>query len=430
MSRRMRTAMERNERELLEQAMRSARERCLGLVNDLSDAEWMGPRLPITNPLLWELGHVGWFQEYWVLRHARGAAPILAQGDALYDSARVAHDLRWDLPLVPRERVLGYLSQVLERAALALADTEDPYFHWLAVFHEDMHGEAFCYTRQTLSYPLPGFLRAGGGTAATEGSGPLSGDVEVPGGRTWLGARPGDGFVHDNEKWAHPVDVATFRIARAPVTNADFAAFVEAGGYRDERLWSADGWAWRCEVGAEQPLYWSRAAGGGWQERQFAEVAPLAPFVPILHVNWHEAQAFCRWAGRRLPTEPEWELAASGHEKRRFPWGDAPPDATRANLDGRRLRLDVVALPDGDSPFGCRQMLGNVWEWTDSRFGPFPGFVADPYKEYSEPWFATPHMVLRGGCFATRARLIRNTWRNFYPPHRRDVLAGFRTCAA
>jgi iron(II)-dependent oxidoreductase len=417
--------MDRSERDRVEQALRSARERCLALVNDLSDTEWMGPRLAIVNPLLWEVAHVGWFQEYWVLRHARGAAPILPQGDSLYDSARVAHDLRWDLPLLPRDRVLAYLRQVLERSVEALDDTRDPYFHWLSIFHEDMHGEAFCYTRHTLSYPAPAFLKPG----AAPGSGPLPGDVEVPGGRHWLGARPGDGFVHDNEKWAHPVDVPAFRIARAPVTNADFAEFVDAGGYRDERLWTAEGWAWRREAGAEHPVYWSRAADGRWQERQFAEVVPLSPFVPILHVNWHEAQAFCRWAGRRLPTEPEWELAASGHEKRRFPWGDSPPDAARANLDGRSLRVDVAALPDGDSPFGCRQMIGNVWEWTDTRFGPFPGFVADPYKEYSEPWFATPHMVLRGGCFATRARLIRNTWRNFYPPHRRDVLAGFRTCS-
>lgn len=420
--------MERSERDRLERALRSARERSLALLDDLSDTEWMGPRLPITNPLLWEIGHVGWFQEYWVLRHARGAAPILTGGDELYNSARVAHDTRWDLPLVPRGPVLEYLSQVLDRSVEALDDTEDPYFHWLSLCHEDMHGEAFCYTRQTLSYPAPDFLRTGG-APLDAGSGPLPGDVEVPGGRHQLGALPGDGFVHDNEKWAHPVDVSGFRIARAPVTNADFADFVEAGGYRDQRLWTDEGWAWRCGASAEHPVYWSRAVDGGWQERQFAEVVPLAPFVPVLHVSWHEARAFCRWAGRRLPTEAEWELAASGHEKRRFPWGDAPPDATRANLDGRALRVDVAALPDGDSPFGCRQMIGNVWEWTDTRFGPYPGFVADPYKEYSEPWFATPHMVLRGGCYATRGRLLRNTWRNFYPPHRRDVLAGFRTCA-
>jgi iron(II)-dependent oxidoreductase len=159
----------------------------------------------------------------------------------------------------------------------------------------------------------------------------------------------------------------------------------------------------------------------------------------MLHVNWYEAEAYCRWARRRLPTEVEWEVAAAGEpdgsggrlsgRKRRFPWGDAPPSPDRANLDGHTVGcLHVAALPAGESAFGCRQMLGNVWEWTSSDLLPYPGFVADPYKEYSEPWFGT-HKVLRGGCWTTRSRLLRNTYRNFYRPDRRDVWAGFRTCA-
>jgi iron(II)-dependent oxidoreductase len=153
----------------------------------------------------------------------------------------------------------------------------------------------------------------------------------------------------------------------------------------------------------------------------------------VLHVNWHEAEAYCRWAGRRLPTEAEWELAAAGGldgSKRRFPWGEERPTPELANLDWRALGcVDVAAFPAGDSVFGCRHMIGNVWEWTASDFLPYPGFVADPYKEYSAPWFGT-HKVLRGGCWATRSRLLRNTWRNFYLPDRRDVWAGFRTCAS
>ena len=161
--------------------------------------------------------------------------------------------------------------------------------------------------------------------------------------------------------------------------------------------------------------------------------------LPVIHVNWYEAEAYCNWAGRRLPTEAEWELAASaeptaeGHgitkSKRRFPWGDEPPTPDRTNLDWQSMGLlEVGALPAGDSAFGCRQMIGNVWEWTASEFQPYPGFVVDPYKEYSKPWFST-QKVLRGGCWTTRSRLIRNTWRNFYTPDRRDVWAGFRTCA-
>jgi iron(II)-dependent oxidoreductase len=232
--------------------------------------------------------------------------------------------------------------------------------------------------------------------------------------------------VFDNEKWAHEVEVKPFAIARAATTQAEFAAFVDDGGYSQRDLWSADGWRWRSAAGAEHPVYWRRGAGG-WQRRDFDRWVDLEPHRPVIHVCWHEAQAFCRWAGRRLPTEPEWEAAAG---PRRFPWGDAPPTPERANLDWRAMGcLDVGALPGGDSAFGCRQMIGNVWEWTSSEFLPYPGFVADAYRDYSQPWFRT-HNVLRGGAWTTRSRLIRNTWRNFYPPDRRDVLAGFRTCAA
>lgn len=405
-----------------------ARARTLQLVGDLDDAQWLGPRLAIVNPFLWEVGHLGWFQEYWVLRHARGRAPLIANGDALYDSARVAHDTRWDLPLLGRAEVLRYLEEVLRQSieALRTAPDQRAYFHRLALFHEDMHGEAFTYTRQTLGHPAP----EPGGADASFGAGALPGDVDVPGAVFQLGATGDEEFVFDNEKWAHPVEVAPFRIARAAVTNAEFAEFVEADGYRDERFWSAEGWRWRSEAAAEQPVYWERAAGGGFRERRWDRLRPLAPHHPVIHVCWFEADAYCRWAGRRLPTEAEWELAAATPSKRPFPWGVAPPDAAKANLDGRAGGpVDVGAHPHGDSVYGCRQMLGNVWEWTASGFAPYPGFVRDPYKEYSEPWFSSPHKVLRGGCWATRARLLRNTWRNFYPPDRRDVLAGFRTCS-
>jgi iron(II)-dependent oxidoreductase len=174
-------------------------------------------------------------------------------------------------------------------------------------------------------------------------------------------------------------------------------------------------------------VYWEE----GRVQRRYDSLQPLAPHEPVIHVCWYEAEAYCNWAGRRLPTEAEWELAAATPAKRRFPWGDSPPDARRANLDARAGGpVDVAAHPEGDSAYGCRQMVGNVWEWTATDFAPYPGFVVDPYKEYSQPWFSSPHKVLRGGCWATRGRLLRNTWRNFYPPDRRDVLAGFRTCAS
>lgn len=394
----------------LDGALADARKRLLDLVLDLDDEQWLGPRLPIVNPIRWEIGHVAWFQEKWVLRHCHGREPLRADGDALYDSSRVAHATRWDLPLPTRSETLRSMTDVLTQCREIARRTDDPrvhYFIMLSILHEDMHGEALAYTRRTHRWPAP---RLSTEAAAPGANGPLPGDVEIPGGTYRLGALEGeDRFVFDNEKWAHEVEIAPFRIARAPVTNAEYRAFVEATG--------------------RAPLYWVQV-DGRWCEQRYDGIAELSPHHPVIHVSHQEAEAYCQWAGRRLPSEAEWELAASGFEKRRFPWGDAEPTAEHANLDARaRGTVDVAAHAAGDSPFGCRQMLGNVWEWTSTRFAPYPGFTVDPYAEYSAPWFDTPHMVLRGGAWPTRGRLLRNTWRNFYPPHRRDVFAGFRTCA-
>ena len=223
--------------------------------------------------------------------------------------------------------------------------------------------------------------------------------------------------------------LAPFRIARAPVTNAEYRDFVQSGGYARKEWWSNEGWEWKSREGLQAPKYWVKE-DGVWAQRRFDRVAALRPHDPVIHVSWHEAQAYCRFAGRRLPTEGEWEYAASrdprAKERRRYPWGSQHPDAIRANLESSGV-ASVEAYPEGDAASGCRQMVGNIWEWTASTFDRYPGFVLDPYKEYSEPWFGT-HKVLRGGSFATPRRLIRNTWRNFYTPDRSDVFAGFRTC--
>lgn len=422
--------------------VRDARQKTLEVVADLSDEQLMGPQLRIVNPLLWEIGHVTWFQEKWALRHAGGESPIRADGDALYDSAAIAHDTRWNLPLPSRTDTLAYLTavrdRVLERIDQGNLTENERYFITLGVFHEDMHTEAFTYTRQTHAWSAPVF--SGLEPVSPDEPGSLRGDVEVPGGRFLLGALRQEPFVFDNEKWAHPVEVQPFAIARAPVTQAEFAEFVEGKGYSRQEFWSEAGWQWRQAVAAEHPVYWKREAAGRWLRRSFDHWEPLEPHRPVLHVNWWEAEAYCNWAGRRLPTEAEWEVAASavparnGKEfaegKRRFPWGDDAATSDRANLGWRAMgAMDVNALPAGESAFGCRQMIGNVWEWTATDFGPYPGFEIDPYREYSQPWFGT-HKVLRGGAWPTQPRLLRNTWRNFYTPERRDVWAGFRTCRA
>ncbi len=443
----------------LYKSLQEARQRTLELIEDLSDEQMIGPRLAIVNPLRWEVGHVAWFQEYWILRYFRKESPTRPDADQLYDSARIAHNTRWDLPVPSKAETMAYIGRILERvtgtyrpagpeASQSVDRYDEAYFIRLALLHECMHAEAITYTRQTLGYTAPKITITKGGSdggqaraardAVRHSPRPL-GDAEIPGGPFLLGSTPDMTFVFDNEQWAHPATVKPFRMARTSVTNAEFATFVEDSGYKRPELWTEEGWRWRESAAADHPVYWQRQAAGQWLRRNFDQWVPLEGRLPVLHVNWYEADAYCRWARRRLPTEAEWEMAASTEptpdgrglteHKRLFPWGDEPPTPDHANLDWHAMGcVEVDALPAGDSPFGCRQMIGNVWEWTATDFGPYPGFSPGPYKEYSAPWFGD-HKVLRGGCWVSRSGLVRNNYRNFYQPHRRDVWAGFRTCA-
>ncbi len=423
---------------------RDAHDRTMVLVAGLSDDQLMGPHMPIVNPFLWEVGHVAWFHENFILRGLDGNTPMVEGGDALYDSMNVAHRTRWDLPLLDFAATIRYTEDVRDRLLERLdgiggdmSDERCSYYHQLTVFHEDMHDEAFTYMRQTLSYAAPetGVVV----DAGLRDAGPLPGDVELPGGIHMLGGQPTDPYVMDNEQWGHGYELEPFSIARAPVTNSEYAAFVEDRGYEREEFWSKAGWGWRGHAKAEHPIYWL-SDGDGWAVRAFTETLPLRPHAPVEHVTWYEADAYCRWAGRRLPSEGEWEVAATrapvqgsdglSGPKRRYPWGDQRPTPLLANLGGLNGgTVDVAAYTQGDSAWGCRQMIGNVWEWTCSGFQPFPGFAPGPYKDYSQPWFKEGRAVLRGGSWATSPRLIWGTWRNYFTCERNDVLAGFRTCA-
>ncbi len=412
-------------------------ETVLALTADLDASQQQGPMLSIVNPALWEVGHVGWFFEKWTLRNLYEASSMIARSDELYDSAAIAHDTRWRLAFPTWEETRAFLRAAARNAVERLerddAGALEQYFIQLAAFHTDMHAEAFAYTRQTLGFAEPNFPSPAVSPPPEPGFEPH--DVAIPGGTFILGAVEGEQpFVFDNEKWGHEARVESFVIASTAVSNGEFLQFVEAGGYRDRSCWSDEGWWWKQAVGAEHPVYWRRELDNSWLARRYDGWTPIDSHAAIIHVNWHEANAYCAWANRRLPTEAEWEYAAAAGAgnapKRRYPWGDEPPSPERANLDFRgRGAIDARALPAGDTPLGCRQMLGNVWEWTATEFGPYPGFVPDPYKEYSEPWFSG-HKTLRGGAWSSRSRLIRNTWRNFYTPDRRDVMCGFRTCAA
>jgi len=369
--------------------MEQAREYTSALVGDLDEAQWNVPRLTIVNPTHWEVGHVGWFMEHWCLRWRgpdRPLAPsLLPDADRWFDSRAVAHATRWDLELPARPVLLAYLDDVLE-ATLARLDRTDGspaslYFFQLALYHELMHGEAFAYTRQTCGYPAPAVARR---TARAD-----DGDASVAAQGFEQGApRTAAGFVFDNEKWGHAVDLQPYSIARRPVTQGEYRAFVEDGGYLRPELWNADGRAWLADRNVDGPIYWRRGVEGQWEARRFDRWLPLDPAASMVHLTRFEAEAWCAWAGRRLPTESEWELAAvSG--------AIAPAD---------------------------------VWEWTASPFTPYPGFQADPYAEYSAPWFET-HCSVRGGSHATPAALLHAKFRNFYCPDRADIFVGFRTCA-
>ena len=375
-------------------ALVDAREYTLAAYAHLDAAQERFPRLREVNPPRWEIGHIGWFQEFWCRRYRpddpTGARtpPRLPEADRWWDSRHVPHDVRWDLPLPDWDRVHAYLAATLEDALARLPDVPDRTFHELALYHEDMHGEALLMTLQTLALPAPPWWRS---PAVAPAAVPAV-DVTLDGGPAMIGAAPAEArsrFVFDNEQWSHEVRLAPFAIASRPVTQGEFAAFVDDGGYLRDALWPADARAWRARVGRTMPAYWRRDAGG-FEIRRFDAWQPIDPNAPMCHVCAYEAEAWCAWAGRRLPTEAEWERAA---------------------LAG------VVAVP------------GDVWEWTATAFGPYPGFTPGPYAEYSAPWFGD-HRVMRGGAWATRARLVHPRFRNFYTPDRHDVFVGFRTCAA
>lgn len=441
--------------------LKDARQRTLALVDGLDSKQMIGPKLDTVNPLLWEVGHVAYFHELWILRHLDNEPSFLKNADALYDSINIAHNDRWDLPLNSLDDTKHYMQQVLDAEINRLKNIDtltdkDIYLTRYALFHEDMHNEAFTYTRRTLNYPAPKFPN----TQLIDenyNAGALEGDVEIEGGEYLLGAPQDINFCFDNEKWQHPVQVKPFAIARAATTYQQFADFVNDGGYSNKTFWNDEGWAWLQKNKVTQPNGWKKDdlkkddrkkddpkkdIEGNWLIQHFDQWQAPRPHAAVIHINWFEANAWCKWAGRRLPSEAEWELAASGtpqniNEKRTYPWvnvrgdarGDATPTEKHVNMNSRALgTIDVGALPQSDSAFGCRQMLGNTWEWVADTFNPYPGFTADMYQDYSQPLFGQTK-VLRGGGWATPSRMIRNTWRTYYGPDRNDVFAGFRSCA-
>ncbi|MBW8484394.1 ergothioneine biosynthesis protein EgtB [Actinomadura parmotrematis] len=431
---------ERDERALKEfiaGALGGARDRSHGLTTGvLDDAALVAQVSPLMSPLVWDLAHIGNYEELWLLRAAGGAAAMRPEIDGLYDAFEHPRATRPSLPLLPPAEAAAYLATVRARVLDSLDAarfegggplTDGGFVYGMVVQHEHMHDETMLATHQ-LRKDGPALLDppAPAGEARPA---PL-GEVLVPAGPFVMGTSD-DPWAHDNERPGHLVEVPAFRIDAEPVSNADYLAFMEAGGYDDPRWWTDAGWEWRTSGGKRAPGFWTRE-GGGWTRRRFGHVEPVPPGEAVQHVCWYEADAYARWAGKRLPTEAEWEKAAAwdpaAQRSRRYPWGDDYEEG-RANLGQRAHRpSEAGAHPGGASAYGVRRMLGDVWEWTSSDFTGYPGFRSFPYKEYSEVFFGPEYKVLRGGSWATHPTAVRTTFRNWDYPIRRQIFAGFR-CA-
>ncbi|WP_083646531.1 ergothioneine biosynthesis protein EgtB [Kitasatospora sp. CB01950] len=420
-------------RELIAAELLAARERTGLLTGAVDDAELAAQHSPLMSPLVWDLAHIGNQEELWLLRNVGGRDPMHPEIDPLYDAFEHPRAERPSLPLLPPAEARAYAHEVRGRVLDLLAASplegapllDAGFAFGMIAQHEQQHDETMLITHQLRKGPA--VLDAPPPPAA---EGTLAPEVLVPAGPFTMGTDT-EPWALDNERPAHRVDLPAFRLDTAPVSNAAYQAFIADGGYREPRWWTPAGWRHRMDADLTAPLFWTQE-GGQWLRRRFGHVEPVPPNEPVLHVSWYEADAYARWAGRRLPTEAEWEKAArhdpATGRSRRFPWGDGPPGPEHANLGQRHLRpAPVGAYPEGESPYGARQLIGDVWEWTSSDLTAYPGFRAWPYREYSEVFFGPEYKVLRGGSFAVAPVACRGTFRNWDYPIRRQIFSGFRT---
>jgi iron(II)-dependent oxidoreductase len=410
-----------------------ARERSTRLTA-IDDTELVAQHSPLMSPLVWDLAHIGSQEELWLVRDVGGRAPLRPEIDGLYDAFQHSRASRVELPLLTPAEARAYVAEVRDKALDVLGRSsltgsrlvENAFAFGMIVQHEQQHDETMLATHQ---------LRTG--VAVLDAAAPPPGrtlrrsEALVPAGPFTMGTSS-EPWALDNERPAHVVDVPAFVIDTHPVTNGQYIEFIAAGGYDDPRWWSAAGWRHRTEEGLVAPRFWQRDGSGTWFRRRFGRVDAVLAEEPVVHVSCHEADAYAAWAGRRLPTEVEWEKAArhdpESGRTRRYPWGDAEPTAEHANLGQRHLQpAPVGAYPAGASPLGVHQLMGDVWEWCDAGWHPYPGFEMFPYPEYSEVFFGGDYRVLRGGSFATDASVARATFRNWDHPIRRQIFSGFRT---
>ncbi|SEH10389.1 ergothioneine biosynthesis protein EgtB [Thermoleophilum album] len=415
--------------------LENVRERTLAVVQRVDEGALDRVFSPILSPVAWDLGHIAAFADLWLCERAAGLAPLYPELRAVYDALETPRSERGCAPYLRAREAFGYLDAVLTRSVAVLeqiARSGDPiardgFVVELVARHEQQHLETIL---QTLQIAPPGVFEPPSSnrlTPSRQTQHRCAGMVRIDGGRYLVGA-PDRGFAYDNERPRHEVELAPFAIDRAPVTNGDFEEFIADGGYQRESLWSPEGWRIRMREGWQRPLFWTDDGG----VRRFGETVERNPDEPVVHVSYYEAEAFARWAGKHLPSELEWEVAAT-HTPGASPEtaAAAPARAPReANCDLQRFAVEPVWLtPSAVSPLGAVRMIGDVWEWTASEFNGYPGFRPFPYREYSQVHFGRGYRVLRGGSWATQAEIAIPTFRNWDLPHRRQIFAGLR-CAA
>jgi iron(II)-dependent oxidoreductase len=387
----------------LAQRLEEARRHTLTLVKPLTEEQLNRVYDPILSPLIWDLGHIANFEELWLVQRIGGRDPMRGDLGELYDAIEQPRKIRGELPILSAEEVRPYMEGVRVRSLEVLDEIDldsgdrllaDGFIYEMLLAHEHQHNETMLQLLQMVEAYEPAEFDSGPASEPIS-DGPEM--VRVEGGPYEIGASD-VGFAYDNERPRHRIELQPFWIDRTPVANADYMTYLE-------------------ETGAEPPMYWERDGEGGWVRTAMGRTEEVDPRLPVIHVSWEEADAFSRWAGKRLPSEQEWEAAAEG------------ADRDRANLDQFAFGpAPAGAYADAASDCGAVQMLGDVWEWTSSDFTAYPGFSAFPYPEYSEVFFGDEHKVLRGGAWAARRDVIRTSFRNWDLPIRRQIFSGIR-CA-
>lgn len=439
------TKLEKRKTEEIAEEMMETRARTLALFDlareeDLHESPGFGFR-----PIIWHLAHIGVFEAYWLLQKLKKEDAPDARYERIFDPINTPREESKNLPT--RREMENYLTRVRERSLRHLGEMQfdeanplvrDAYLFRLVLEHEQQHQETLAYlfhllspSKKTRPVETETLDRLKPLASAAQ-SAPTSEMIDVAAGAFPMGAAE-DAFAYDNERPLHTVHVPAFKIDKLLTTNEEYAHFINEGGYSRREWWSDEGWEWRERENWNAPLYWTQQ-NGDWRVQRMFDESLMEAQHPVVGVSWYEAEAYARFMNKRLPTEAEWEKAASWdalrEEKRRFSWGDEEPGPALCNFNNQFWGTTPVGIfPEGASATGCLDMTGNVWEWTSSPFLGYPNFEAFPYPEYSETWFDGDHRVLKGGSWATQASTLRISFRNFFRRRFRIAFAGIR-CAA